>query len=578
MAKTDYKSILSCLWYYIRPYKAKTFISIISAFISSLLTLFFPLLTGSAVDAIISGEGRLFMRILMMMAISVLLSSFFQYLMNLANNSLSFSVVRDIRRDAFAHLEKLPLSYIDSHSHGDAVSRITSDAEQVSDGLLMGFTQLFTGVITIVGTLVFMFAVNWVVALVVVFVTPLSIFSASFIAKRTFSLFYKQSEARGKQTSFINEMISGASTVSAYGREEENQKRFDKINHEWAGLSLLSVFYSSLTNPVTRFVNSIVYTGVALSGGLAALSGLMTIGGLTTILSYASQYTKPFNEITGVMTEFQNAAASASRIFAFMDAEEEKDESSLPALSLEKGGVCFDDVSFSYIPERPLIKHLSLAIEPGMKVAIVGPTGAGKTTIINLLMRFYDPVSGRILIDGQDIASVKRSSVRSSFGMVLQETWLRTGTVRENITMGYPGADDEAVWKAVKLCHLDSFIASLPQGLDEMISDDNDGISQGQKQLLSIARVMLSDPGMLILDEATSSIDTRTEMHIQDAFMHLMEGRTSFIVAHRLQTIKNADLILVIDHGDVIEKGTHKSLMSQDSFYRNLYMSQFAKR
>ena len=442
----------------------------------------------------------------------------------------------------------------------------------------MGFTQLFTGVITIVGTLVFMFAVNWVVALVVVFVTPLSIFSASFIAKRTFSLFYKQSEARGKQTSFINEMISGAATVSAYGREEENQKRFDKINHEWAGLSLLSVFYSSLTNPVTRFVNSIVYTGVALSGGLAALSGLMTIGGLTTILSYASQYTKPFNEITGVMTEFQNAAASASRIFAFMDAEEEKDESSLPALSLEKGGVCFDDVSFSYIPERPLIKHLSLAIEPGMKVAIVGPTGAGKTTIINLLMRFYDPVSGRILIDGQDIASVKRSSVRSSFGMVLQETWLRTGTVRENITMGSPDADDEAVWKAVKLCHLDSFIASLPQGLDEMISDDNDGISQGQKQLLSIARVMLSDPGMLILDEATSSIDTRTEMHIQDAFMHLMEGRTSFIVAHRLQTIKNADLILVIDHGDVIEKGTHKSLMSQDSFYRNLYMSQFAKR
>lgn len=574
----DYRSILSRLWRYIRPYKWKLILSIISALISSVLTLFFPLLTGKAVDGIIDGDTGLFFRILMMMVLSVGLSAVFQYLMNLLNNSLSYSIVRDMRKDAFAHLERLPLSYIDSHSHGDVVSRIISDADQVSDGLLMGFTQLFTGIITILGTLVFMFTVNWVVALVVVVVTPLSIFSASFIAKRTFTLFYKQSEWRGKQTAFINEMVSGASTVAAYGMEEENQKHFENINKEWAHYSLLSVFYSSLTNPVTRFVNSVVYTGVALSGGLAALSGLMTIGGLTTILSYASQYTKPFNEITGVMTEFQNAAASAGRIFAFMDAEEESDDSKLPSMDKTEGNVSFDHVFFSYVPERPLIKDLELDIKPGMKVAIVGPTGAGKTTIINLLMRFYDPQSGRISIDGHDISSVRRSSIRSSFGMVLQETWLRTGTIRENIVMGRKDASDEDIKRAVELCHLDTFIASLPHGLDEMIADDSDGISQGQKQLLSISRIMLSEPEMLILDEATSSIDTRTEMYIQDAFMHLMEGRTSFIVAHRLQTIKNADLILVIDHGDVVEKGTHKELMAKKGFYHNLYMSQFAKR
>ena len=569
--KETFLRILSLL----RPCRAMLALSLSAAFISSVSSLLFPMLTGAAIDAIADGDGAVFIRLLALMAASAGATAVFQYVMNAANNHIVYSVSKEIRGRAFSHLQRLPLSYIDSHPHGDIVSRVVNDTDQVSDGLLLGFTQLFTGVITILGTLICMFLVNWIVALVVVVVTPLSIFTASFIAGKTFSLFYKQSESRGVQTSFINEMITGASVVSAYGMEEENQRRFDDINSRWAGFSLLATFYSSLTNPVTRFVNSLVYMGVALSGAISAIMGVMTVGALASILSYASQYTKPFNEISGVVTEFQNALASAARIFAFLDEKEEEDESALPSFSLSHGAVEAEHVSFSYNPDKPLIKDFSISVRPGMHVAIVGPTGSGKTTLINLLMRFYDPVGGVIAIDGQSTVSVGRTSLRRCFGMVLQDTWLKTGTIRENIALGRPDATDEEVRTAASRCHLSSFIASLPSGYDEVVSDDSDGISAGQKQLLSIARVMLADPGMLILDEATSSIDTRTEMVIQEAFMRLMEGRTAFIVAHRLSTIRNSDLILVVKDGDVIESGTHQALMAAGGFYAGMYSSQF---
>ena len=574
--KRGNKDVLKRLMLYIRPYRVSLVISIITAFLSVAATIAFPLLTGRAIDAIADGEGRLFASMVLAMALSSLAAAVAQYVMNRVNNRMAYGISRRIRSDAFSHLQRLPLSYIDSHPHGDIVSRIVSDADQVSDGLLMGFTQLFTGVITIIGTLISMFLVNWIVALVVLFVTPLSLFTASFIARKTFTLFYRQSEERGRQTAFISEMIAGASTAAAYGREEANRIRFDEINESWARYSLLATFYSSLTNPVTRFVNSLVYMGVALSGGISALMGMMSIGGLTSILSYASQYTKPFNEISGVVTELQNALASGARIFALLDEREQSDDSALPDLQAGEGQVTAEHVRFSYTPEKELIRDFSLTVKPGMRVAIVGPTGSGKTTIINLLMRFYDPQEGRIMIDGQDISSVSRTSLRKSFGMVLQDTWLKNGTIRENITMGKSDATEEEIRRAAKLSHIDSFIASLPAGYDEVVTDDGDGISAGQKQLLSISRIMLSEPRMLILDEATSSIDTRTEMMIQEAFMRLMEGRTSFIVAHRLSTIQSADLILVVKDGDVIESGTHRSLMEKGGFYASMYMSQFS--
>ncbi len=575
-ASAEYRKTLKRMFSYIRNCRLQLSLSVLAALFSVLAMLVFPLLTGRAVDAISQGEWGPFIRYVSLMALSAAATALFQFMQGLFNNKMTFSISRDIRRDIFAKMRRLPLSYIDSHPHGDVISRMVNDVDQVADGLLMGFTQLFTGVITILGTLICMLSVSWIVTLIVVLVTPLSLFTASFIAKRTFNLFYRQSEVKGEQTSFIDEMVSGASVVSAYSMEEENQKRFDSINHRFAEVSLSAVFYSSLTNPVTRFVNSLVYMGVALSGGISAIYGLMSIGGLSSILTYASQYTKPFNEISGVVTELQNAIASAARIFSLLDEAEERDEPGLPSLSSADGNVSFHNVSFSYTKDRPLIRGLSFNAARGMRIAIVGPTGCGKTTLINLLMRFYEPDDGYISIDGDDISGFRRTSVRRRYGMVLQDTWIKRGTVRENIALARPDATLDEVRRAAALCHIDNFIASLPSGYDEIISDESDGISEGQRQLISIARVMISDPDMLILDEATSSIDTRTELLIQDAFATLMEGRTSFIVAHRLSTIKNADMILVMKDGDVIESGSHDELIAQGGFYYELYNSQFA--
>ena len=576
MRKPEYSATLRRMLRYIRPYRVLLAFSVLTALLSVVSMLVFPLLTGRAVDSISRGEWKPFIGYVAMMAASAGVTSLFQFVQGLFNNRMAFSISRDMRRDIFSKMRRLPLSYIDSHPHGDVISRMVNDVDQVSDGLLMGFTQLFTGVITILGTLICMLSVSWIVTLIVVLVTPLSLFTASFIAKRTFNLFYRQSEVKGEQTSFIDEMVSGASVVAAYSMEKDNQKRFEEINRTFAKVSLSAVFYSSLTNPVTRFVNSLVYMGVALSGGISAIYGLMSVGGLSSILTYASQYTKPFNEISGVVTELQNAIASATRIFSLLDEKEERDESALSSLDKAEGNIGFHSVSFSYVKERPLITDLSLDASTGMRIAIVGPTGCGKTTLINLLMRFYEPDSGFISIDGEDIASYRRTSVRRRYGMVLQDTWIKRGTVRENISLSKPDATLDEVRRAAELCHIDTFIASLPNGYDELISDESDGISEGQRQLISIARIMLSDPDMLILDEATSSIDTRTELLIQDAFARLMKGRTSFIVAHRLSTIRNADLILVMKDGNVIESGTHDSLIEAGGFYADLYNSQFA--
>lgn len=576
MRKPEYSATLRRMLRYIRPYRVLLALSVLTALLSVVSMLVFPLLTGRAVDSISRGEWKSFIGYVSMMAASAGVTSLFQFVQGLFNNRMAFSISRDMRRDIFSKMRRLPLSYIDSHPHGDVISRMVNDVDQVSDGLLMGFTQLFTGVITILGTLICMLSVSWIVTLIVVLVTPLSLFTASFIAKRTFNLFYRQSEVKGEQTSFIDEMVSGASVVAAYSMEKDNQKRFEEINRTFAKVSLSAVFYSSLTNPVTRFVNSLVYMGVALSGGISAIYGLMSVGGLSSILTYASQYTKPFNEISGVVTELQNAIASATRIFSLLDEKEERDESALPSLDKAEGNIGFHSVSFSYVKERPLITDLSLDASTGMRIAIVGPTGCGKTTLINLLMRFYEPDSGFISIDGENIASYRRTSVRRRYGMVLQDTWIKRGTVRENISLSKPDATLDEVRRAAELCHIDTFIASLPNGYDELISDESDGISEGQRQLISIARIMLSDPDMLILDEATSSIDTRTELLIQDAFARLMKGRTSFIVAHRLSTIRNADLILVMKDGNVIESGTHDSLIEAGGFYADLYNSQFA--
>ena len=555
-------------------------LSLVFAVVSVALTLYLPVLTGDAVDLII-GAGQVDFDALLIiftrMAIVILLTAASQWIMAVCNNRITFQTVRDIRQDAFRHLQRLPLKYIDAHPSGDVVSRIIADVDTFADGLLMGFTQLFTGVMTILITLIFMLRISVGTTIVVVFVTPLSLFVAAFIAKRTYSMFHLQSSIRGEQTALINEMIGGQKVVQAFGRERAVLERFDEINDRLQGASLRATFFSSLTNPCTRFVNALVYAGVAIFGALSAVTSYMTIGQLTCFLTYANQYTKPFNEISGVVTELQNAIACAARIFELMDEPAESPDPE-DALVLEHadGRVQMRDVSFRYEADRPLIENFSLTVEPGRRIAIVGPTGCGKTTLINLLMRFYDVDGGAIHVSGRDIRSITRRSLRRSYGMVLQDTWIKTGTIRENIALSRPEASMEEIIAAAKAAHAHSFIRRMPQGYDTVLHEDGGGLSEGQKQLLCIARAMLNLPPMLILDEATSSIDTRTELKIQNAFATMMRGRTSFIVAHRLSTIENADQILVMREGRIVEKGTHRELLHANGFYAELYNSQFA--
>ena len=569
---------------YIRTYRILLLISIILAAATVALTLYVPILIGNAIDFIVGPDNvnfKAIAEILVKIGVVIGINAVFQWLMNTINNNITYQVVRDVRKKAFRKIEILPLSYIDTHPHGEIVSRVIADVDQFADGLLMGFTQLFTGVLTIMGTLVFMLIVNVKITFIVVILTPLSLFVANFIAERTYSMFKLQSETRGEQTSLIEEMIGNAKTVQAFSYQEEALKRFDEINDRLEKHSLRAVFFSSLTNPLTRFINSLVYAAVAFVGALAVIGGdagsIMTIGGLTVFLSYANQYTKPFNEISGVITELQNALACAGRVFELIE-EPPQVPDSKDAVNLEKadGNIALDNVSFSYVPERPLIRNFNLKVKPGQRVAIVGPTGSGKTTVINLLMRFYDVNSGSVKVEDIDIRDITRKSLRGNYGMVLQDTWLKSGTIRENIAMGNPNATDEEIIAAAKAAHAHSFIKRLPNGYDTVIGEDGGSLSQGQKQLLCIARIMLCLPPMLILDEATSSIDTRTEIKIQEAFARLMQGRTSFIVAHRLSTIREADVILVMKDGNIIEQGTHDGLLSQKGFYANLYNSQFA--
>jgi len=555
-------------------------LSILFAMLSVALTLYLPVLTGNAVDLLIdAGEVDFdaLLVILTRMAVVILLTALAQWAMAVCNNRITYRTVRNIRCDAFAHIQRLPLSYIDSHPSGDIVSRVIADVDTFADGLLMGFTQFFTGVLTILGTLIFMLTVSFGTTLVVVLVTPVSLLVAAFIARKTHNMFQLQSITRGEQTTLINEMIGGQKVVQAFGREKATLKRFDEINGRLEKFSLRAIFFSSLTNPCTRFVNSLVYAGVAIFGALAAITGYMTIGQLTCFLTYANQYTKPFNEISGVVTELQNAIACAARIFELIDtpAETPDPEDALDLVRAD-GYVRIEDVDFSYDPERPLIENFNLSVTPGRRIAIVGPTGCGKTTLINLLMRFYDTDEGAICVSGKDIRSITRRSLRRSYGMVLQDTWLKSGTIRENIAMARPDASDDEIIAAAKAAHAHSFIRRMPYGYDTPIGEDGGGLSEGQKQLLCIARAMLNLPNMLILDEATSSIDTRTEMRIQNAFATMMQGRTSFIVAHRLSTIENADTILVMRDGKIVEKGDHSSLLKKNGFYAELYNSQFA--
>lgn len=542
-------------------------------------TLYIPLLTGDAVDCVI-GKGQVdftgVFAVLKRMVMVIGVTAVAQWGMNICNNKMTYQIVRDIRNEAFAKLEILPLKYLDGHPSGEVVSRIIADVDQFADGLLMGFTQLFTGVLTIVGTIGFMLSVNVGITLVVLLITPVSMIVASFIAKKTFTMFRLQSEARGEQTALIDEMIGNQKVVQAFGHEKDAMEQFGEINERLRKYSLRAIFFSSITNPSTRFVNSLVYTGVGVTGALTAISGRMTVGQLTAFLNYANQYTKPFNEISGVVTELQNAIACAGRVFELIEEEPQVPEpADATALTDVEGRVDLEHVAFSYRPDQKLIEDLNLAVKPGERVAIVGPTGCGKTTVINLLMRFYDVDAGSISVEGDDIRQVTRKSLRSSYGMVLQDTWLRSGTVRENILIGKPDATEEEMIEAAKNSHAHSFIKRLPKGYDTVIGEDGGGLSQGQKQLLCITRLMLCRPPMLILDEATSSIDTRTEMKIQNAFARLMEGHTSFIVAHRLSTIREADVILVMKDGHIIEQGNHESLLAKKGFYAKLYNSQF---
>lgn len=582
---TAQKGTLKKVLKYVQRHGFFMVLSILFAAITVALTLYTPILIGDAIDLIV-GKGQVdfagIAAILIKTGIIISITALIQWLMNTINNRITYHVVRDIRNEAFRKIEILPLSYIDAHPYGDIVNRVIADADQFADGLLMGFTQLFTGIVTILGTLFFLFSISWKIAIVVVIVTPLSLFIARFIANRTYRMFRVQSETRGQQTAFIDEMIGNQKVVQAFSHEGEALEEFDRINDRLADCSLRATFYSSLTNPCTRFVNSVVYAGVALAGALICISTAgsvnpFTIGQLSACLSYANQYTKPFNEISGVVTELQNALACASRLFELIEEEPQIPE---PADAVEladvKGSVGLNDVSFSYVPDRKLIEGLNLSVKPGQRIAIVGPTGCGKTTIINLLMRFYDVNSGSITVEGTDIRNATRNSLRSSYGMVLQETWLRSGTIRDNIVMGKPDATDEEIIAAAKASHAHSFIKRLPQGYDTVITEDGGSLSQGQKQLLCITRVMLCLPPMLILDEATSSIDTRTEIKIQDSFAKMMNGRTSFIVAHRLSTIREADVILVMKDGHIIEQGNHEELLAKNGFYANLYNSQFA--
>lgn len=574
------KETAARLFHYLKPQGFFILVSIVMAALTVAGTLYLPILMGEAIDCIL-GPGQVdfaaIRRILLYGVAAALLTGLAQWVMNICNNRITFHVTRDIRNRAMDKIEILPLKYVDGHSYGDVVSRVIADVDQFADGLLMGFTQFFTGVITILGTIGFMFSIHGWIALLVICLTPISLFVARFIASHTYSMFRLQSETRGEETALIEEVMEGQKVVRAFGYEPTAQKRFDEVNGRLQKCSLQATFYSSLVNPCTRFVNSLVYASVALSGALVALSGGLSVGQLTVLLSYANQYTKPFNEISGVVTELQNAFACAARIFELIDEKPQTPDAPDAAVLKEvQGNVTLSHVDFSYLPDVPLIEDFNLQVEKGQRVAIVGPTGCGKTTVINLLMRFYDVNGGSIQVDGTDIRKITRESLRHSYGMVLQDTWLKTGTVRENITLGDTSYSDEEIIHAAKEAHSYGFIKKMPKGLDTMITDDGAGMSQGQKQLLCITRVMLHVPEMLILDEATSSIDTRTEQRIQNAFAKLMEGRTSFIVAHRLSTIQNADIILVMRDGKIIEKGNHDSLLAQNGFYANLYNSQFA--
>ena len=564
---------------YIKQYRFWVAASLILAVVTVATTLYAPVLVGDGVDLIVD-QGLVdfpgLLVILEKVAVVIAITGLSQWLMNHINNKITYRVVKDIRTKAFDRLEELPLSYVDSHRHGDIISRIIADIDQFSEGLLMGFTQLFTGVMTILGTLGFMLSVNPFITLVVVLLTPISLFVAAFIAKRTFSMFTLQSKTRGELTALVDEMLGNQKVVQAFGQEQEAQKRFEEINGRLKDCSLKAIFFSSITNPSTRFVNGLVYAAVGVAGAFAAVRGALSVGQLSVFLSYANQYTKPFNEISGVVTELQNAIASAARVFELIDEEAEPSEDGAGELGCAEGKVELEHVYFSYDPQVKLIEDLNLAVKPGQRVAIVGPTGCGKSTVINLLMRFYDVNSGQIRVDGQDVRSITRKSLRENYGMVLQETWLKSGTIRENIAYGKPDATDEEIIAAAKKSHAHSFIRRMPQGYDTVISEEGGNLSQGQKQLLCITRVMLCLPPMLILDEATSSIDTRTEIKIQEAFARMMEGRTSFIVAHRLSTIREADRILVMRDGRIIEQGTHQELLEKKGFYAELYNSQFA--
>lgn len=580
MKTASRKLILGKLLKKSRSYLPVFILSVVLAVLTVVGTLLAPLFIGQAIDCIVGAGDVDFDRILLIfikIAVSVGIAALAQWLLSLCSNRMTYGIVHDIRDEAFDHIQRLPLSYLDSHPTGDIVSRIITDVEQLANGLLLGFTNFFTGVMTILGALAFMLSVNLPVALVVVVVTPLSLLCANLITKHTYAMFNVQTETRGEQTALIDELISGQKVVQAFGYEDRAQQHFDEINGRLKVCSLRALFYSSLTNPSTRFVNALAYAGIGTLGAITAISGGISVGGLASLLAYANQYTKPFNEITDVIAELQNALACAGRLFELIEAPEQSpDPTELPEPSAPKGTVEFDDLTFSYSPDKPLIRNFSLRIKPGQLVAIVGPTGCGKTTLINLLMRFYDPVSGRILVDGTDTKSMPRGELRGQFGMVLQETWLKEGTIRENIAMGRPDAGEDEIIAAATASHAHDFIKRLPDGYDTVIGESGGNLSQGQKQLLCIARVMLSHPPMLILDEATSSIDTRTEMQVQDAFRRLMKGRTTFIVAHRLSTIREADVILVMRDGRIVEQGSHRELLDRNGFYRELYDSQFA--